>query len=103
LDVKPSDKILVHVVPVVSGREIGWNEGFTERLRDRLDDVRSAVAEGARAIILSLPDVVPGDGWEMDELSASFGVCLAAEGGAILTKVSGEATFEVTVTYRRTS
>ncbi|MEJ3744337.1 CU044_2847 family protein [Actinomycetes bacterium KLBMP 9797] len=92
--------ILVKVVDPGSGREIGWDQ-LTERLRGRLDDVRRAVSDGVGAVAAGIGDLATPDGWEASEVSATFGVALLAETGALLTKASGEATFEVTVTYRR--
>jgi hypothetical protein len=46
----------------------------------------------------SLPDAA---GWNLGEISASFGVTLTAEAGALITKASAAATFEVVVTFRR--
>jgi hypothetical protein len=49
-----------------------------------------------------LIQVVPGvQGWRLDNVSASFGVTLTAEAGALLSKASAGATFDVTVTYKR--
>jgi hypothetical protein len=47
-------KVLVQVVPVDEGREIGWGESTTEQLRNRLEDIRLAVREGAKAVADSL-------------------------------------------------
>lgn len=96
------DVTLVKVVDVQSGREIAWGGNATELLHERIDDVRRAVADGVKAVADGLRDLAKVDGWSADEVQASFGIGLVAEAGAILTKVSGEATFEVTVIYRRT-
>jgi Trypsin-co-occurring domain 1 len=93
---------LVKVIDLRSGREIAWGGGMTEQLRSRIEDVQHAVADGVRAVGAGLRDLATIDGWQVDEVSASFGVGLAAETGVILTKASGEATFEVSVSFRRT-
>lgn len=96
-----ADRVLVQVVPVEGGREIGWGASQVEAFRDRLSDVREAVVSGARAVADSLPGLPSADGWQLSEVSGSFGVCLTAEGGVILTKASAAVTFEVTVTFAR--
>lgn len=70
-----------------------------ERLRDRLSDVQAAVAAGVRAVAANVtPDL---SGWEVAELQAKFGVTLSAEAGAVVSRATTGATFEVTVTLRR--
>jgi hypothetical protein len=96
-----ADKILVQVVPVEPGREIGWGSSRVEAFRDRLKDVQEAVAAGARAVADSLDGLPSAEGWRLGEVSGSFGICLTAETGVILTKASAAATFEVTVTFHR--
>jgi len=97
-----SDATLIKIVDLRDGREIAWGSGMTDRLRDRFEDVQQAVSDGVHAVGVSLRDLATVDGWEIGEVSASFGVALAAEAGAVLTKASGEATFDVSVTFRRT-
>ena len=96
-----SDRVLVQVVPVAAGREIGWGSNLAVALGDRLADVREAVISGAWAVADSLPGLPSAEGWRLGEVSGSFGICLTAEGGVILTKASAAATFEVTVTFQR--
>ena len=98
-----ADRVLVQVVPVEAGREIGWGSSQVAALRDRLAAVREAVVSGARAGAGSLDGLPSAEGWRLGEVSGSFGICLAAEGGVILTKASAAATFEVTVTFQRTT
>ena len=94
-------EVLVQVLPVDGGREIGWGSNRVAVLRDRLADVREAVVSGARAVADSLDGLPSAEGWRLDEVSGSFGICLTAEAGVILTKASAAATFEVTVTFQR--
>jgi Trypsin-co-occurring domain 1 len=96
-----ADTVLVQVVPVESGREIGWGSSTVEAFRDRFEDVREAVVSGTRAVADSLPGLPSAEGWQLNEVSGSFGICLTAEAGVILTKASAAATFEVTVTFQR--
>jgi hypothetical protein len=96
-----SRQVLVQVVPVNQGREISWGDNVAEQLGNRLEDVRHAIAVGSKTVADSLHGLPGAQGWRLGEVSASFGVTLKAEAGAILSKASGEATFEVTVTYQR--
>lgn len=95
-----SDQVLVQVIDVKGGRQIHSRDNLAERLGDRSEDIRRAIGVGARVVADSLPGLPGAQGWGMGEVSASFGVTLTAEAGAILSKVSAGATFEVTVTYR---
>lgn len=94
-------EVLVQVLPVDSGREIGWASSRVAVFRDRLADVREAVVSGAQAIAGSLDEVPSAKGWRVNEVAGSFGICLTAEGGAILTKATAGTTFEITVTFQR--
>jgi len=96
-----SRQVLVQVVPVEQGREIGWGDNVAEQLENRMEDIRRAIAAGSKAVADSLHGLRGVQGWQLGEVSASFGVTLTAEAGAILSKASAEATFEVTVTYQR--
>jgi len=93
--------VFVQVVPIDAGREIGWGDGLADLLRDRLADVHEAMKDGSAAVASGLGHLVRPDGWQLDEVTATFGIALAAEAGVILSKASGEATFEISVTYRR--
>jgi hypothetical protein len=94
--------VLVQVLPVEDGREIGWGSNLVATFSDRLDDVRAAVVAGANAVAASLSGLPSADGWKVREVSGSFGVSLVAEGGVILTKATAGTTFEVQVTFERT-
>ena len=96
-------EVWVQVVPVDGGREISWGSNRVQSLADRLEDVKAAIAAGARAVADSLPGLPMTSGWELDEVTGSFGLSLTAEAGVILTKASVETTFEVTVTYKRST
>jgi hypothetical protein len=96
------EKVLVQVVPVDEERQrIGWGESATEQLRNRLEDIRSAIAEGAKVVADSLEGLPGAKGWQLGEVSATFGVTLTAEAGVILSKASAGASFEVTVLFKR--
>ena len=96
-------EVWVQVVPVDGGREISWGSNRVQNLADRLDDVKAAIAAGARAVADSLPGLPMASGWAVDEVTGSFGLSLTAEAGVILTKASVETTFEVTVTFKRSA
>ncbi len=96
-----SGQVLVQVVELEQGREIGWGTNVAERLGDRAGDVRRAITRGGEVVANSVADLQAIQGWRLDQVSASFAVTLTAEAGAIVSKASAEATFEVTVTFQR--
>jgi hypothetical protein len=100
-NVNSEKKVLVQVVPVDEGREIGWGESTAEQLRNRLEDIRLAVKEGTKAVAESLEGLPGAKGWSLEEVSAKFGVTLTAQAGVILSSASVGATFEVTVLFKR--
>ena len=95
------DDIWVQVVELEPGRQIGWGANVAQHLHERIGDVKAAVISGSSAVADSIGGLTSPEGWELGEVTASFGVALTAEAGAILTKAAGEATFEVSVTFRR--
>jgi len=72
-----------------------------EQLRDRIADIRDAIVTGAQTIAASLRELDATPGWTLDEVSASFGITLAAVAGVILSKASASAAFDVTVKFQR--
>ncbi len=93
--------VLVQVVPVDEGREIGWGANVAEQLQNRLEDIRFAIAEGTKAVADSLEGLPGAKGWQLGEVSAKFGLTLTAQAGVILSNVSAGTTFEVTVLFKR--
>jgi Trypsin-co-occurring domain 1 len=96
-----TDNVWVQVVALDSQRQITWGSDVAQRLQERIGDVRDAITTGAATVGSSLPALDSPAGWELDEVSTSFGITLTAEAGVLLTKASGEATFEVSITFRR--
>jgi hypothetical protein len=94
-------EVLVQVLPVDSGREIGWGSNRVAAFQDRLGDVKKAVVSGAEAVADSLDALPSAEGWRLHQVSASFGISLTAEGSVILTKAVAGTTFEITVTFQR--
>jgi hypothetical protein len=94
-------QVLIQVVPVENDREILWGSNKVQHLAERLDDIKSAIATGTRTVADSLVNLPGAQGWQLTEVSGSFGLSLAAEAGVILTKASAETTFEVTVKFER--
>jgi hypothetical protein len=96
-----SDQVLVQVVELDQKRQIGWGTNVAERLGDRADDVRRAITSGGEVVANSVAELQAVQGWRLAQASATFAVTLTAEAGAIVSKASAEATFEVTVTFQR--
>lgn len=101
MTVDSTDNVWVQVVALDSQRQITWGSDVAQRLQERIGDIREAVTAGAATVASSLRSLDSPAGWELDEVSASFGIALTAEAGVLLTKASGEATFEVSITFRR--
>lgn len=95
-------QVLVQVVQVDEGRQIGWGSNLTERLNARLEDVQTAITSGAQAVAGGLPGLPHVSDWRVREVTGTFGLSLTAEAGVILSRASTEATFEVSVTFERT-
>jgi Trypsin-co-occurring domain 1 len=95
------DEVLVQVIQLEPGREIGWGSGVTEKLRDHLDDLSAAIRAGSAAVAGSLDSLATRPGWHLTEVSASFGVTLTGEAGILVSHASVGATFDVTVRFTR--
>ena len=92
---------MVQVVEIRAGREIANISQLAEQVRNRVDDIRQAIVAGAQTIASTLGELDSPHGWILDEVSASFGLTLAAEAGVILSKASAGAAFDVTVKFQR--
>jgi hypothetical protein len=95
------EPVFVQVVDIAQGRQISWGSNAVERLGDRLADVRNAIIAGANTINIDFDSLPVQRDWQINEVSATFGVALTAEAGVVLSKAAMEATFEVTVTLQR--
>lgn len=100
---KDVPEVVVQVVPLTGGRQIAWGSNKVEDLTSRLEDLKAAIASGGRAVADSLPAVPTASGWQVKEVSGTFGITLTAEAGVILSKVGAEAAFEVSITFERSS
>lgn len=98
-----SEQVWVQVldVDVAASREITFAKNLAEQLSQRADDVRGAIEAGTKTVAKSLKSLDSPEGWKLDEVSASFGITLTAEAGAIVSKASAGATFEISVKFSR--
>ncbi|MBF9131965.1 hypothetical protein I0C86_23800 [Plantactinospora sp. S1510] len=96
-----STPVYIPTVRVDDQRQIGWGDVGLERLRERIDDVRAAIVSAANGVAESLSAAPSAPGWEMNEVTATFGVSLVAESGVIVSKASASASLEVSVTFTR--
>jgi Trypsin-co-occurring domain 1 len=103
----PDDAVLdaghvsVVVVEPGDGREISWGSNQVEKLSDRVRDLNDAVRAGVVALMNGLPDLPSLEGWELSEVTGSFGVTLTAGAGVILTRVGADAALKVEVKFTR--
>lgn len=98
-----SAQVWAQVVDVdVSDREITFGRSMAEGLAERQDDIRAGVEAGAEALAGSLKTLTAPEGWQLGEVSASFGITLTAEAGVIVSRASAGATFQVSVKFTRT-
>jgi Trypsin-co-occurring domain 1 len=97
------ERVFVQVidVDVVADREITFGRSLAEGLADRQDDIRGAIEAGSQTVAKSIESLPSPQGWRLGEVSASFGITLAAEAGVIVSKASAGATFEVSVKFTR--
>jgi hypothetical protein len=97
-------QVLVRVEPTDrDGRQISSHIDPADSLRSREADIERGIAAGTRVISTSIPTITSPAGWSLDSVEATFGITLGAEGSVIVSKASLEASFEVTVSYRRNS
>ncbi len=96
-----SSQVYVQVVELDPGREIGWGSSVAQQLRARSTDIERGIVAASETIAASLGSLASVEGWELDEVSASFGVTLTAEAGVILSTASAGATFEVSFGFKR--
>ncbi len=82
-------------------RQIKQRSRTTALLRDRADDIESAVQEASAIVQESVAKVQDKDGWRMKSVEVKFGLVLTAEAGVVLSRASAEASFEVTLTIER--
>lgn len=84
-----------------SGRQIAGVANLAESLGSRAVDIARGIAAGTEVISGSIANIANPDGWSLESVDATFGITLGTEGSVIVSKASFEASFEVTVSYRR--
>jgi hypothetical protein len=86
-------------------RQIGPSRRVTTLLRERTDEITTAVREISKmlrdAVDDEPTDEPTGDGWHVSAVTSTFGLSLATTGGVVVTKASAEVSFEVTLTIER--
>lgn len=82
-------------------REISERSHLTVQLAERSAEVQNAITEAAAIAQDSLQSLPERQGWQVSGLEITFGVTLAVEAGVIISKASGEASFEVTMSIER--
>lgn len=84
-----------------SGRQINRGLNPAQSLRSRRDDIAEGIAAATEVISSSVSTIARPAEWSLDSVEAKFGITLGAEGSVIISKATVEASFEVTVCYRR--
>ncbi|MFC6018832.1 CU044_2847 family protein [Plantactinospora solaniradicis] len=86
-------------------RQIGPSRRVTTLLRERTDEIGTAVREIStmlrNAVADESTDRPADDGWQISTVTSTFGLSLATTGGVVVTKASAEVSFEVTLTIER--
>ncbi|MFI6567419.1 CU044_2847 family protein [Streptomyces sp. NPDC050534] len=72
-------------------------------MADRAGDIQEAILQASEIAQDSLARVPERSGWSVTGMEVVFGLTLAAEAGVILSKASAEASFEVTLTVKRSA
>jgi Trypsin-co-occurring domain 1 len=99
---KPS--VLIEVDPVtvneigVQGAMEGAEAGRTEDALEKLREIGGSIAEVCQSVQEAVAAGISAT--KPDEFTLEFGVKIAGEGSAIISKVSGEAALKVTATWR---
>jgi len=75
-------------VDVAADREVTFGRNLAQELSDRAGDIRGAIETGSASVAKSLPSLGAPEGWQLGEVSASFGITLTAEAGVIVSKAS---------------
>jgi hypothetical protein len=96
-------KVLVETLQIAptGARQISSAVRGTSLLKDRHQDIESAVREASEIVQNSVAKVEAKAGWHIKSLEAKFGLTLGLEAGVILSRASAETSFEVTITIER--
>jgi hypothetical protein len=86
----------------LGNREISEGSRLTAQLAERSTEVQEAIREASGIAQDSLESLPDRSGWRVSGLQITFGLTLAVEAGVIISKASGEASFEVTLSIERT-
>jgi NTP-dependent ternary system trypsin peptidase co-occuring protein len=92
------DPVIVNEVGVQGALE-GTEEGRTEDALEKLREIGGSIAEVCQSVHEAVAAGI--DATKPNEFTLEFGVKIAGEGSAIISKVSGEAALKVTATWRR--
>jgi hypothetical protein len=82
-------------------RQIGARARTTSLLKDRRNDIETAVREASTIVQDSASKLDDKVGWHVASIEAKFGLVLTAEAGAIISRASAEASFEITIKIER--
>lgn len=103
-EVEGKPRVLIEVDPVTvseigaQGTMEGDMEGRTEDAIKKLKEIGGSIAEVCQSVQEAVASGMSKT--KPDEFTLEFGVKIAGEGSAIISKVSGEAALKVTATWR---
>lgn len=94
-------EVLIEAVRPTPGRQIGPRAHQLVSLAEHREVLQHAIREGIQAAAVAFEQPAAGD-WKVSSVEITFGVSLTTEAGVIISKVAGEASFEVSATISRT-
>ena len=83
-------------------RQISERTRLTTQLMERGPDIQEAIRQASDIAQESLQSLPERAGWGVSAREITFGLTLTVEAGIIVSKASGEASFEVTLSIDRT-
>lgn len=95
------DGVLVEVVEIRDGRQVGLAKTTLDRLENRIESVKHAIHTGARSVMHSVDQLPSSERWQLEEITTSFALSFTGETDVLLSKASAGAAMEVTLVYRR--
>lgn len=91
------DPVYVEVLETADDRQIAPKTKVTVLIDDRRADIEASIRKATEIAIVAAQSQSEDRGWGISELEFTFGVKLGADAGVIVSRLSAEASLEVTV------